>query len=167
MKNQSNSPQAQTLGKRIRNAILPFLLGAVAVAIFVPFAMNDSGMNAYRSTQQASVEDWEIRAFKAYKNNKKEAAIWAFENIDDFIDENRKYFFDYGELNIITIRIYGRLALLYRASNNEEKYRQYIDKAIVTAKSVSFNEATSEESLLGYIKKMDSHPRGKEEIEEY
>lgn len=100
--------------------------------------------------------DWEERASQAYLKEKPEIAIWALKNLADILHNHEELFINHkSDIQTDLILAYGRLAIVYQAQGNKEKYNENLLKAFNLAVARYPGEIKKKQDVINFIDKID------------
>lgn len=101
-------------------------------------------------------QEMEDKAYQAYKGESPTVAIWALKNLIN--DLNHRQESSWEDNNSIFLKLqlsHIRLALMYKQVDDNLKYHEHIQKAIILSNQ-KFYEMNTEESLMELVRKADS-----------
>ena len=139
--------------------VLGFILGGLSLATYFGRYVRNTG-ETFGLYFRA---DWEHRAFQAYSEENPQVAIWALENLADILEGDlqvTKRDKDLTQKDLVLT--YARLAIVFQAAKDTQKYQRNISKALALSKQ-AYPGLQTEEELLSFVKKLDSAAKKKPE----
>ena len=110
--------------------------------------------------EQVHLRESKITSFQAYREEAEEVAIWALKNYARLL--SRKPLFEvsktqYRDMQIDLALTWARLAILYKDSNKDTLYKEYIQKSLDLTKELGLIKQieADEKTLLNLIRRID------------